>query len=137
MSISPQQSPGAHIRSRVLGSRLFIVGAIVMVALIALGAFRTGVKKYQINHEVAVMNDQIATLNRENERLTNFLQYLNTPNFRERQAKAELGLKNPGEAVVAVPNVRANTNTVAPAATTPSETPQTNPARWWHYFFAS
>ena len=92
---------------------------------------------YRVRQRVAQIEAETKRLKGENQRLTNLISYYQTETFSELEARSKLGLKKPGETVIAVPE-----NADEPAeeqfrpeeeSTQPESTP--NYIKWWEYLF--
>ncbi len=102
----------------------------VMVIMLVLAA-RTMIQKRQIDQQIASLEAQAEKIKRDNDQLSGLIQYFNTPDYQEKQAREKLNLKKEGEFVVVLPNdqeVAAVTQTIEPPA-------QSNAKLWLNYFF--
>ena len=116
------------------GKRLFsFLLAIYLIFLVG----RSVYLNYRVRQRVAQIEAETKRLKGENQRLTNLISYYQTETFRELEARSKLGLKKPGETVIAVPE-----NADEPAeeqfrpeeeSTQPESTP--NYIKWWEYLF--
>lgn len=88
------------------------VGALVVVYLIVV-LVQTVKQNYDLNQQVSALQTQTALLKAQKEDLSNSIQYYGTNSFRDREARAKLGLQLPGENVVIIPHA---TPTPTPAA---------------------
>lgn len=97
-------------------------------------------KSYQIDRHIANFkkeNDQIAEQNRQKEADYN---YFSSEAYIEKIAKQNLGLINPGEEVIVVPNTNNNTNDITADIKNNMETAVrvrslNNSQKWWKLFF--
>lgn len=97
---------------------------------------RSAYRNYQINQRIEELETSISTLEEQNADLKNLIAYYQTETFRELEARRKLGLKKPGEIVIALPE---NTET-PPESENPEEKKQTNipnPKRWWEFLFGA
>lgn len=102
----------------------------VMVIMLVLAA-RTMIQKRQIDRQIASLEAQAEKIKRDNDQLSGLIQYFNTPDYQEKQAREKLNLKKEGEFVVVLPNdqeVAAVTQTIEPPV-------QSNAKLWLNYFF--
>ncbi|MBI2607678.1 MAG: septum formation initiator family protein [Candidatus Doudnabacteria bacterium] len=117
---------------KFLKSRLatFVLG--LTLVLVMVGSARIFIQKYQVDSEIKKLEKEAEKINQKNLELSELIKYLDTPEYKERQAREQLNLKKEGEFVVALPVGRAD------EANEPAE-PQTvsNPRKWFDYFFSS
>jgi len=85
-----------------------------------------------VEKEIADMQAQIAEFEKENEEMKEFLTYLSSEQSAEEQARLNLNLKKPGEAVVIVETAKDNEDSQGENAETESSSGW---EKWWNYFF--
>jgi cell division protein FtsB len=88
------------------------------------------VQKQVIDREIGKLESQMERINKDNEELTSLIQYLNTPEYKEKEAREKLNLAKEGEHVVVLPG--------GEVASAKDEKPQEQPANyklWLDYFF--
>ncbi len=118
-------------------SRLFVAVAVVALLLIGFGVVK-GIMRYnELHGEINKIENDISTLESQNQELNRLLAYLATPEFKERVARLQFNLQKPGEHVVVVPGIDGTeTSANATTGTTDLNTPQTaNWKKWLKYFF--
>jgi len=119
--------------ARLVSSQRFI--AIIALAFLVLLAFplaRSYSRKMVVEKEIADMQAQIAEFEKENEEMKEFLTYLSSEQSAEEQARLNLNLKKPGEAVVIVETAKDNEDSQGENAETESSSGW---EKWWNYFF--
>ncbi|HSX01287.1 MAG TPA: septum formation initiator family protein [Candidatus Saccharimonas sp.] len=105
---------------------LNVAGFLVIVYLcVVLG--QTIKHNYDLNQQIASMKGQITLLQDQRDTLSYNTQYYQTDSFREREARAKLGLQLPGESVVILP--KPASDAPAPVATTTAK-PRPNLQQW-------
>ncbi|HEY6736371.1 MAG TPA: septum formation initiator family protein [Candidatus Saccharimonadia bacterium] len=80
-----------------------LVGVVVVVYLLVV-LVETVKHNYDLNQQVAVLKAQTDVLKAQTQDLSNNIQYYQTDAFRDREARAKLGLQLPGENVVIIPH---------------------------------
>jgi len=91
--------------------------------------------------EIARLEKQAQEIDRENFAVEERLAYLESEEYKKKEAKDKLGLRDPGEFVVFVkPRVSQENNSIdseiSPAnSVTPNDPIISNPLKWWQYFF--
>lgn len=74
-------------------------------------------RNYDLNKQVVALNTQIQSLQDEKDELNYKLQYYQTDSYKEKEARAKLGLQAPGEGVIILPRQNTTqTTTAKPAA---------------------
>ena len=127
---------GASITSHKLvdlGRRLLLV-LLVLYILFLVG--KVVYQNYQTKRRLAEIEAEIERLRQENRRLSDLVTYYQTDTFRELEARKKLGLKKPGETVVALPE-NADEEIVDPTRlpAAPAPPPMPNYRKWWEYLF--
>ncbi len=109
------------------------MSAIYLVVIL----FQTIRNNSSLQSQINQMNRDIAQLNSEKADLSYQIAYYQTDAFKEKAARAKLGLQQPGENLLILPKsssgtpapVQAVTKTAAPAK------PESNFSQWWHFLF--
>lgn len=129
MSKSP--SPAQHWVIRIQQTATFLF---LLYVLYLLG--RSAWLNAQSNQKVTELRIKIAQLESENNRLRYLIVYQQTDSFRELEARQKLGLKKPGELVIALPAEPAPAEIAqANESTIVATDPLFNLSAWWNYFF--
>ena len=117
-------------------SGLFVFGCILLI-FFSISFIREAVRNYEIDKEVATLEQEIAKLENKNVELASVVQYLNTDLYREKEARLRLNLQESGEKVVAVPDDYLGNDFAADdnSGEHSSADRRSNPLRWWNYFF--
>ncbi|MFA5184486.1 MAG: septum formation initiator family protein [Patescibacteria group bacterium] len=118
---------------RLVSSQRFlaIIGLVFLVVIIFPLA-RTYSQRRLVEQEIADVQAQIQDFESQNQQLKDLITYLQSDQSLEEQARLNLNLKKPGEAVVVVENKIAGVNEIAAAT---ADSAEGNLAKWWHYFF--
>src|SRR6185436_18688403 len=86
------------LKSRI--ATVALSGVLIFVMVITARIF---VQKRVVDREIAKLQDQMERVKKDNEQLSSLIQYLNTTEYQERQAREKLNLKKDGEFVVVLP----------------------------------
>jgi len=107
---------------------VLVLLAVILVSLAALefGQWR---KRRQIQREINEITQQQQAYEQKNKDLENSLSLLNTANYKDKVEREQLNLKKDGEIVVNFPPP------LPPTVSADQGAGQTNPQKWWHYFF--
>lgn len=93
-------------------------------------------KQNKINLEVKELEEQISKFEKNNQKLEQLSGYLQTDDFKEKEAKENLDLIKEGEKVVIVKKAQIKKIVEEPADKKPEiEVKRPNYYWWWHYFF--
>jgi len=122
-----------HFFLRLVSSQRFlaIIGLVFLVAIIFPLA-RTYSQRRLVEKEISDVKSQISEFENQNQQLKDLIAYLQSDQSLEEQARLNLNLKKPGEAVVVIEGKSGRT--MSPPATA-SSTEEGNLAKWWQYFF--
>ena len=118
-----------------LKSKTFFVIGLVLVVLMGYLLSKELNRRYRISREIEGLEQEIARFDNQNEELSRLVDYLQTPEYQERQARPLLNLQKSGEFAVALPPAPED----EPGFVDPvdnSRLPSTNYQLWWNYFFA-
>lgn len=102
----------------------------VGLAFVIIFTARILVQKRTIDREVSRLENQMARVSNENEELSSLIQYLNTPEYKEKEAREKLNLVKEGEHVVVLPSVEEQI-----AAASAEQNKTNNSKLWFNYFF--
>lgn len=89
---------------RVKGWHLGIWIGIAVAIYISYYLIVTVKKNYEMQQEIGKLDQQIQDLELETQKLKYQIQYYQTDSYKEKEARARLGLQAPGEGVVILPN---------------------------------
>jgi cell division protein FtsL len=128
-------------RKNSLLLKIFLLIALAALVMIAQSLIRETYKKNQIRSEIEKLEKQAQEIDRENFAVQERLAYLESAEYKKKEAKDKLGLRDPGEFVVFVKprfsqeNNSADTEITAAQSTASSDLLIPNPVKWWQYFF--
>ena len=124
---------------------LAVLGLIIIVA-ISLPLARNLSKRYTINKEINNLKNEITGLQNKNEELAKLLDYLDSDEFAEEQARLNLNYQKEGEEMVIVNDQTvdsagghlANNSLIGSIDFSDRINSKgiNNPARWWLYFMS-
>lgn len=89
------------------------------------------IQKQDVQKEIASLRQKAEEVNRQNEDLSLLLSYLNTDEYKERQAREQLNLKKEGEFVVSLPK-----DLEESGQQQGSDNDTSMAQKWFDYFFA-
>lgn len=118
-------------------------GIVLIVALVSWAVYVSSkqlTRNQRIESEVELLQVEADKIRRENETLTEKVQYFASNDFREQEAKEKLGMKKAGEEVVVIKSRPAAAPEAETAETVPASVPSSaeqrpNYEKWWRLFF--
>lgn len=115
----------AFLKSKIATALLTLVLIFVMII-----TAKILVQKRVVDREIGKLQSQMERIKKDNEQLSSLIQYLNTPEYQEKEAREKLNLKKDGEFVVVLPQ-----GDVAAASQQNNQTETSNYKLWFNYFF--
>ena len=113
-----------------LGSLILFLAVIYLLIIVGRAVWIN----YQSGRGIEEQERKIANLQDEVRFLEFQVEYYKTNSFKEKEARAKLGYKAPGETVISLPT-DAPADKVADTTTAQQEMKVSNPHLWWKYFF--
>jgi len=117
------------------GKRLFsFLLALYLIFLVGRAVYLN----FRVKQRILEIETEVKSLKADNQRLANLISYYQTETFRELEARSKLGLKKPGETVIAVPeNADEPLEERRPGAQPADQASQVIPnyVKWWEYLF--
>lgn len=89
---------------RISYRHLIVIGLVVLVLYVAVAVLGVIARNYQLQQQVDELQAENEIMRLENQQLEYELAYYRTESFVEKEARAKLGLRLPGEHVVAFPD---------------------------------
>jgi len=132
---------------RIFNSKAFLFLVLVLLIWVAVSVVKVTYKKYLLNKEVAALRGEIEQLEGKNAELNDYLGYLQSESFIEKEARDKLNLKEEGEQVVIVrgaEDVSGGSSADFSLETAGGQTENKNEGeekkkafwwKWWEYFF--
>ena len=91
-------------------------------------------KRRNVESQISEISKQIAGLEKNNDELTDLIEYLRSPSFQEKEIRGRLNLQRPGEHAVALSDEGGAQKASGPASEEKMKK-QDNWKLWWDYFF--
>lgn len=114
-----------------LKSKLSTILLIIVFCAVAFITTELYMQKRQVDSEISRLQDQSSNLKKDNQQLSELIKYLDTQEYKEKEAREKLNLKRPGEEVVVLPEDSSVNGQVASAQSTNVPKPE----KWFNYFF--
>ncbi len=113
-----------------LKTRFATVVLSATLVLVMIITARILVQKKIVDREIAKLQVQMERIKKDNEQLSSLIQYLNTPEYQEKEAREKLNLRKEGEVVVVLPQEK-----IAAAGNEQNLSKPSNIKLWFDYFF--
>ncbi|MBD3248157.1 hypothetical protein GF382_02605 [Candidatus Falkowbacteria bacterium] len=129
----------SNIIIRILfNPKTFALGLLAVFIAISIPISKNISKKYTIDQEILDLESEISKLESSNKNLKKIINYLESDQFVEEQARLSLGLKKPGEEVVVVDTKGYVAGVSSQVKDRQEEVGDlSNPQLWWRFFFQS
>lgn len=117
-----------------------IIGLLLLVSYLLFTLTSSVYKSHQLDVHIRSFEQENARIEEEIRRKSEELGYYNSEAYIEKIAKQNLGLVNPGEEVIIIPNEVLEASGGMPGAsgdesTAASYESLSNPEKWWKFFF--
>jgi cell division protein FtsB len=120
-------------------SKIFLFFGVVALIFIAVAIYKEAYKKRQIQNQIGELQREAEQISRENALTQEKIAYLESQDYKEKEAKDKLNLQSPDENVVIVEqgvvNKEAQKENDSFQAPVPLAQQVSNPLKWWNYFF--
>ena len=117
---------------------LLIAGSMALV-FIMVAVYKEAYKKRQIQEQINKLQEEAERISRENSLTEEKIAYLESQDYKEKEAKDKLNLQNPDENVVIVePGVKSKIQSEefnVAQVSQPAVNQVSIPIKWWNYFF--
>ncbi len=120
--------------------RLVLVGLFFALTYMLYNLAVSVYENYQIEQHIAEFQNKNAELAEENRQKLEDFQYYTSDEYVEKFAKQNLGLINPGENVVIIPDedlIIMSESDDAAALSEQIRATWSNPKKWWKFFFSA
>ena len=131
--VSPEKTKSNSFLTSLFSNQRFLaIIGLVFLVLIIFPLARTYTQKRAVEKEISDVKKQISEFESTNKDLKDMIDYLNSDQSLEEEARLNLNLKKSGEQVVVindVENIATTTSLIAPVKN------KSNLAKWRDYFF--
>ena len=124
-----------NVAGKIFSFKLFILASVLVIIFLGTNLGREFYRKYQIQREIASLQSDINSLEKNSYKLSQLIEYYKTDEYKEAQARERFGLGKEGENMIIM--VEANdveTDIEIERETNDSEG-LPNYKKWWNYFF--
>ncbi len=123
------------IIGKLFSFKLFFLAVMLVIVIFGPALGSEFYRNYQIEKEIESLKNEIDTLDKNNYQLSKLVEYYNTDQFKEREARTRLNLKKEGEnlAIIKQSGVDLKKTDVSEEEAAAPNLP--NYRKWWNYFF--
>lgn len=130
---------------RLFSSQIFLtIFGLAVLVFLSFPLARNLSQRHKIDKEVAKMREEIGRIEKKNSGLKQLVNYLESDQFAESEARLKLGLKKNGEQVVGIKEeiksadkaIEPQTVFNLPGLENQPLKAENNPLKWWKYFFS-
>lgn len=116
--------------------RVMTVIALIAIFMLGSALSKEVYREYKIKKEIDGLKSQIESMKKDNYELSQLIEYYQTDQYKEEEARKRLNLKGDGEKVVMINNNAGNAQQVE-TKTDQQKVELPNYMKWWNYFFAT
>lgn len=117
---------------KTIYAKFFLVLTLLILVYVAVALGRQTYRKYKIEKEVSSLEEETSGFKQDNLKLSELLEYFQKESFKEREARAKLNFKKPGEKVIILTPSEEEPMTEENQL---EEKEASNAGKWWEYFF--
>lgn len=127
--------------NRVFNSKPVLFLILMILIWVTISVVRVSYQRYLLNKETERIKREVQDLEKQNSQLQEYLEYLRSDSFVEKEARSKLNLKKEGESVVVVPGgdyQETPASQTAPLSGVSEDGEQKKKPwwwKWWDYFF--
>jgi len=114
----------AFLKTRIA---TWLLGVILLFAMVVTAKIL--VEQHQVSKEIGKLQAQADKIKKDNSQLSDLINYFQTPQYEEKQAREKFNLKKDGEYVLSLPQNDSTSQAVS------SESNPSNAKQWLDYFF--
>lgn len=122
---------------KLFSYKLFFLAIILVSVLFGPALVSEFYRDYQIEREIDSLKKEIDTLDKNNYQLSKLVEYYNTDQFKEMEARKRLNLKKEGESLVIIKQSGEDLKKTSEKEEKENVENLPNYMKWWNYFFAS
>jgi len=130
----------SNIGRQILASKSLLLISLLILVFFSFNLFKEIVNRRDLHGDIKILDDEITKLENKNQKLSFLIDYYESLEFVEKEARTKLNLRKPGEKIIIVSedneDVTEQTDFFDTTVLTSSDIIHlTNPQKWWNYFF--
>lgn len=123
------------IIGKLFSFKLFFLAVMLVIVIFGPALGSEFYRNYQIEKEIESLKNEIDTLDKNNYQLSKLVEYYNTDQFKEREARKRLNLKKEGESLVIIKQRGVDLKKTSEMEEKANVENLPNYKKWWNYFF--
>jgi len=123
------------IIGRILSFKLFFFSGICIALVFGPALGGEFYRNYQIEKEIGSLKGEIDSMEKNNYELSKLVEYYNTEEYKEVEARKRLGVKKEGESVAIIKQGAQSENVEPGGVEIINNDNYPNYLKWWDYFF--
>jgi len=133
--------PNKNLGKRLLSSKILLLVSLAILIFFSTNLIREIINRRDLQKDVSALEEEINRLEGRNQSLAGLIDYFESLDFVEKEARTKLNLRKPGEKIIIIAEEEASTATSKIFSEDQSNLsiselkPLTNLDRWWNYFF--
>jgi len=116
-------------------SKFFIILLILILIGVITALGKEGYRKYQLDREIADLKKEISSLEEENKEISELLNYFESSEFLEKQARLKLNLLKQGEKLIIIRPEKKEVLSSSSVKENKTKKDISNIKKWWDYLF--
>ena len=121
--------------NKIFSFKLFILISVLVVIFLGTNLGKEFYRKYRIQKEIDSLKEDINSLEENNYKLSQLIEYCKTNEYKEAQARERFNLGKEGESLVVMIESSDGDNEIEKKINDSKKLP--NYRKWWNYFFAA
>ncbi len=126
-----------NVAGKIFSFKLFILASVLIVIFLGTNLGREYYRKYQIQKEVDSLKEDISSLERNNYKMSQLIEYCKTDEYKEAQARERFNLGKEGENLIVMIESNDNDSEIEIEEKNDGSENLPNYRKWWNYFFAT
>ena len=126
-----------NIAGKIFSFKLFILASVLIVIFLGTNLGKEFYRKYQIQKEIDSLKEDINSLERNNYKMSQLIEYCKTDEYKEAQARERFNLGKEGENLTIMIEPNNSDSEIEIEERIDSNENLPNYRKWWNYFFAA
>lgn len=122
---------------RIFSFKHFILAGILVIVFLGSMFGKEYYREYKIKEEIDLLKKEIDSLEKDNYKLSQFIEYYQTDEYKELEIRKRFNMKKEGEKVAVIKPVGDVLGSFSAEQENNTENNLPNYIKWWNYFFAS
>ena len=121
--------------NKIFSFKMFVLAGVLVVIFLGTNLGKEFYRKYQIQKEIDSLKEDISSLEENNYKLSQLIEYCETDEYKEAQARERFNLGKEGENLVVMIEPNSSDGEIKKKIDNHEKLP--NYGKWWNYFFAT